>query len=114
MTLRNTSADKEKSIKLFSYLEWCLWNAADDSSNFQRNFNTGEVEIQGSTIYHKTEYKERRDHYAFFNVNTEISGFDSDRESFLGTYGSFEAPKAVVAGKSTNSVADGWSPIASP
>ena len=49
-----------KSIKLFSYVEWCLWNADDDSRNFQRNFSTGEVEIIGSTIYHKTEYRERR------------------------------------------------------
>ncbi len=113
MTLRNTSASSSKSIKLFSYLEWCLWNAADDGSNFQRNFSTGEVEIQGSAIYHKTEYKERRDHYAFFHVNSEISGFDTDRESFIGTYGSFEAPKAVADGFSSNSVADGWSPIAS-
>ena len=112
VTIKNTGNAK-KTVKLFSFLEWCLWNAADDSSNFQRNFNTGEVEIQGSTIYHKTEYKERRDHYAFFSVNAPIAGFDSDRESFIGTYGGFEAPAAVVAGKSGNSVADGWSPIAS-
>lgn len=100
-------------MKLFSFIEWCLWNAQDDSTNFQRNFSTGEVEIQGSVIYHKTEYKERRDHYAFFSVNTPISGFDSDRESFMGTYNGFENPDAVVKGQSNNSVADGWSPIAS-
>ena len=105
--------DTKKSFKLFSYIEWCLWDAQDDRSNFQRNFSTGEVEIQGSTIYHKTEYKERRDHYAFFTVNAPIAGFDSDRESFIGTYGGYDAPAAVVAGASTNSVADGWSPIAS-
>lgn len=112
MTLKNTG-DKEKTITLFSFIEWCLWNAQDDSTNFQRNFNTGEVEIKGSVIYHKTEYKERRDHYAFFSVNEKVSGFDTDRESFLGTYGGFDAPQAVMNGTSTNSVADGWSPIAS-
>lgn len=112
VTLENVS-DQEKNITLFSFVEWCLWNAQDDSTNFQRNFNTGEVEVKGSVIYHKTEYKERRNHYAFFSVNSPISGFDSDRESFIGTYNGFENPKAVMAGKSNNSVADGWSPVAS-
>ncbi|WP_066715361.1 GH36-type glycosyl hydrolase domain-containing protein [Clostridium sp. Marseille-P299] len=105
--------NESKTVKLFSFIEWCLWNAQDDSTNFQRNFNTGEVEIKGSVIYHKTEYKERRNHYAFFSVNAPISGFDSDRESFIGTYNGFENPQAVMAGASNNSVADGWSPIAS-
>jgi len=102
-----------KNLKLFSFLEWCLWNADDDDRNFQRNFSTGEVEIKGSVIYHKTEYKERRNHYAFFSVNSDIAGFDTDRESFIGTYNGFDAPQAVVAGKSNNSVAAGWSPCAS-
>ena len=112
VVVKNTG-DKKKEVKLFSFIEWCLWNAQDDQTNFQRNFNTGEVEIKGSVIYHKTEYKERRDHYAFFSVNAPIEGFDSDRESFIGTYNGFENPQAVAAGKSNNSVADGWSPVAS-
>lgn len=112
VVVSNTGTQK-KDVTLFSFAEWCLWNAQDDQTNFQRNFNTGEVEIKGSVIYHKTEYKERRDHYAFFSVNEEIAGFDSDRESFMGTYNGFHNPEAVFAGKSTNSVADGWSPIAS-
>lgn len=112
VVLKNTGKTT-KNVKLFSFLEWCLWNAQDDSTNFQRNFNTGEVEIKGSVIYHKTEYKERRNHYAFFSVNTNIAGYDTDRESFIGTYNGFENPKAVLEGYSTNSVADGWSPIAS-
>ncbi len=102
-----------KSFTLFSFLEWCLWNAEDDSTNFQRNFNTGEVEVEGSTLFHKTEYKERRDHFAFYTVNSPIDGYDCDRESFMGLYNGFGNPDAVVAGKSKNSKADGWSPIAS-
>ena len=113
MVLRNTS-DKPKSFKLFSFVEWCLWNASDDGENFQRNFNTGEVEIEGSTIYHKTEYKERRDHFAFYTVNADICGFDTDRETFMGgIYNGFANPGTVFAGKPANSVADGWSPVAS-
>ncbi len=112
LVLKNEGTEK-KTIKLFSFIEFCLWNAQDDSTNFQRNFNTGEVEIENSTLFHKTEYKERRDHFAFYSVNSKIDGFDSDRESFVGLYNGFENPQAVLDGKATNSVADGWSPIAS-
>jgi cellobiose phosphorylase len=102
-----------KTIKLFSFVEWCLWDAQDDTTNFQRNFNTGRVEIEGSTIYHRTEYNERRNHYAFYTVNTDIDGYDTDRESFIGLYNGFGDPQVVTAGQASNSVADGWSPIAS-
>ncbi|MBG7629536.1 MAG: glycosyl transferase [Bacteroidetes bacterium] len=112
VTLTNTS-NEVKKFKFFSYNEWALWNAASDMENFQRNFNTGEVEIDGSTIYHKTEYRERRNHYAFYSVNTEIDGFDSDRESFIGLYNSHAEPQVVMAGEPKNSHANGWSPIAS-
>lgn len=112
VTLRNTT-NATKKIKLFSFEEWCLWNAATDMENFQRNFSTGEVEIDGSVIYHKTEYKERRNHYAFYSVNTPINGYDTDRESFIGLYNEFAAPQCVVEGKPANSLAHGWSPIAS-
>jgi cellobiose phosphorylase len=86
-----------KQLKLFSFEEWCLWNAATDMENFQRNFSTGEVEIEGSTIYHKTEYRERRNHYAFYHVNTEIQGYDTDRETFIGLYNEFADPQVVMA-----------------
>ncbi|MGB4373569.1 MAG: glycosyl transferase [Halanaerobiales bacterium] len=112
LKIKNES-DVQRSLKLFSFLEWALWDALDDMSNFQRNFSTGEVEIEGSTIFHKTEYRERRNHYAYFTVNTEIAGFDTDRESFLGLYNGFHEPQVVSKGQSNNSVASGWAPIAS-
>lgn len=83
VTLRNKS-NETKKLQLFSFAEWCLWNAATDMENFQRNFSTGEVEVEGSVIYHKTEYRERRNHYAYYSVNQPINGFDTDRESFFG------------------------------
>ena len=112
LTLTNQSQEVKK-LQLFSFEEWCLWNAATDMENFQRNFSTGEVEIEGATIYHKTEYRERRNHYAFYHVNTEIQGFDTDRETFVGLYNGFNEPDAVMEGKPRNSHAHGWSPIAS-
>lgn len=112
VTVSNTS-NVNKKIKLFSFIEWCLWDANDDMTNFQRNLNTGEVEVKDSVIYHKTEYRERRNHYAFYSVNAPIAGFDTDRESFLGQYNGLDQPEVVTTGQSSNSIASGWSPIAS-
>ncbi|MGC8764344.1 MAG: GH36-type glycosyl hydrolase domain-containing protein [Brevinematia bacterium] len=112
LTLTNNDS-KVRKFKLFSFIEWCLWNAWDDQTNFQRNFSTGEVEIEGSVIYHKTEYRERRNHFAFYSANVEIQGYDTDRDSFIGMYNGFDAPDSVIKGKPKNSVADGWAPIAS-
>ena len=116
LTLTNESEQK-KTLKLFSYAEWCLWNAATDGENFQRNLSTGEVEIERANdftaIYHKTEYKERRNHYAYYSVNCPVNGYDTDRESFVGLYNELSEPQAVLDGKATDSLAHGWSPIAS-
>ena len=111
LVVTNDSSE-EKNISIFSYVEWCLWNADDDSRNFQRNFSTGEVEVKGSAIYHKTEYRERRNHYAVYSVNAPITAFDTARDSFLGLYHYAGNPEAVLNGKLTNSMASGWSPIA--
>ncbi|MFW6268038.1 MAG: GH36-type glycosyl hydrolase domain-containing protein, partial [Marinilabiliaceae bacterium] len=112
MTLANES-DKKKRFKLSSFIEWCLWNAEDDQNNLQRNLNTGEVEIEGSTLYHKTEYRERRNHYAFYHLNAPVLGYDTDRESFVGLYNELSGPQVVTEGRPRNSHAKGWSPVAS-
>jgi len=112
MTLRNLGQEVKK-LKVFSFEEWCLWNAQTDGENFQRNFSTGEVEIEDSVIYHKTEYRERRNHYSFYSVNAPVQGYDTDRETFVGLYSEKSMPDAVAEGKPRNSWAHGWSPIAS-
>jgi len=110
--VKNTS-DEKKDIKLFSFVEFCLWNAQDDMLNYQRNLSTGEVEVEGNCIFHKTEYRERRNHYAFYSVNTEINGFETDRDSFLGAFNGFDSPDSVMEGQLKNTIASGWYPIAS-
>ena len=111
VTVKNDSG-ADKALKLFPYLEFCLWDAMDDASNFQRNYSTGEVEVVGAAIYHKTEYRERRDHYAVFWANREPDAFDTRREAFLGVYGSPARPEAVFGDGCTDSIAHGWQPIA--
>ena len=110
LTLTNRTA-APKTLDVFSYVEFCLWDAMDDSSNFQRNFSTGEVEVEGSAIYHKTEYRERRDHYAVFWTNTPVTSFDTSRDAFCGVYGGPAAPQAVLAGHCSGSIAHGWAPV---
>lgn len=111
LTLKNNT-DTKKEITLHGMIEWCLWNAVDDQTNFQRNYNIGEVEIEDKALYHKTEYRERRNHYSYFYVNQKHDGFDTDLDTFLGLYNSYDTPNAVRDQKSYNSVASGWSPIA--
>ncbi|HWJ84930.1 MAG TPA: glycosyl transferase, partial [Cellulomonas sp.] len=110
--------DAEKTVTLFSFVEFCLWNAQDDQTNYQRNLSIGEVEIEqdgphGSAIYHRTEYRERRDHYAVFGVNTPADGFDTDRDTFVGQYNGLGEAAVPRSGASANSVASGWYPIGS-
>ena len=110
LTLKNETA-AEKTLDVFPYVEFCLWDAMDDSSNFQRNFSIGEVELEPDAIYHKTEYRERRNHYAVFWSNRPYDGFDTARDAFVGVYGSPALPEGVQNGCCTGSVAHGWAPI---
>jgi len=112
MKLTNRSSES-RSFSLYSLAEFCLWNAQDDMTNFQRNFSTGEVEADDRIIYHKTEYRERRNHYAFYGSSRRFDGFDTERDLFLGLYSGFDRPETAVKGISGNTLAQGWSPIAS-
>ncbi len=111
LTLINTT-DAPKSLRVTGAVEWCLWNTVDDTTNFQRNLNIGEVEIEDSTLYHKTEYRERRNHYAYYSVNAPLAGFDTARDAFLGHMGDWRNPRAIREERNCNSEAHGWSPIA--
>ena len=101
------------AVSLFSSIEFCLWDAQDDATNFQRNYNVGQVEVEDGVIYHKTEYRERRDHFAYFACSDALAGFDTQRDAFLGPYRGWDRPLAVERGESACSVAHGWQPMGS-
>jgi cellobiose phosphorylase len=105
--------DDRAPLSLFSAVEFCLWDAWDDATNFQRNLSIGEVEVEDGVIYHKTEYRERRNHFAFFGCSAEPVGFDTQRERFLGAYRGWDRPAAVEEGRSRDSIAHGWAPCGS-
>ncbi|RME75764.1 MAG: glycosyl transferase [Chloroflexi bacterium] len=104
---RDTPAD----LSAFSFVEFCLWDAWDDATNFQRNFSTGEVEVEDGVIYHKTEYRERRNHFAFFACSEPLLGFETQREAFFGPYRGWDCPQAVEKGQTSSSIAHGWAPV---
>jgi cellobiose phosphorylase len=112
LRLRNQS-DRPRSLRVFSFVEFSLWNAFDDQTNYQRNLSLGEVEVEGSAIYHVTGYRERRNHYAVYGLNVPPAGCDTDREAFFGPYRGWDQPQVVVEGRARNSVASGWAPVAS-
>lgn len=111
VTLKNEGS-APKTFDFFAAVEWCLWNAVDDTTNFQRNLSIGEVETEAGVIYHKTEYRERRNHYAFYSASETSHSFDSDRDAFLGADQDWSSPAAVEKGTCSNSIASGWYPIA--
>ncbi|NMC79321.1 MAG: glycosyl transferase, partial [Chloroflexi bacterium] len=110
LTLSN-HRHRTANLSIFSAVEFCLWDAWDDATNFQRNLSIGEVEVVDGVIYHKTEYRERRNHFAFFACSEELAGFDTQREAFLGAYRGWDSPQAIESGQMSNSIACGWQPI---
>jgi cellobiose phosphorylase len=100
-------------LSLFSAVEFCLWDAWDDATNFQRNYSIGEVEVEDGVIYHKTEYRERRNHFAYFACSEPLAGFDTQRDVFLGRYRGWDRPAVVESGRSAGSIAHGWAPCGS-
>jgi len=111
LTLTN-HREEAADLSIFAAVEFCLWDANDDATNFQRNYSIGEVEVVDDVIYHKTEYRERRDHFAYFACSEPLAGFDTQREAFLGQYRGWDSPSALEAGRLSDSVAHGWQPVA--
>src|SRR6185503_20273011 len=112
LTLTNRRTEPAH-LSTFSCIEFCLWDAQDDATNFQRNFSTGQVEVEAGVIYHKTEYRERRNHFAYFACSADVAGVDTQREAFLGPYRGWDRPVVVERGESANSIAHGWAPSGS-
>jgi cellobiose phosphorylase len=111
-TVRNTSA-YPKSLRLFSYAEFCLYEALNEMTNYQRTYSIGEVEVErgGAAIFHTTEHRERRRHVTLFGCTRDVSGFDTSRDAFVGVHNGLHEAAVPFTGKATGSVAHGWNPI---
>jgi cellobiose phosphorylase len=110
LTLTN-HRDESAQLSVYSAVEFNLWDAMDDATNFQRNYSIGEVEVLNGVIYHKSEYRERRNHFAYLACSEPVVGFDTQREAFLGAYRGWDSPAAVETGRMSDSIARGWQPV---
>ena len=111
-TVRNSGVEA-KDLSLFSYAEFCLYEALNDMTNYQRTYSIGEVEVEraGAAIFHTTEHRERRDHVTLFGCTHEVAGFDTSRDAFVGTHNGLHEAAVAFAGHATSSIAHGWNPI---
>jgi cellobiose phosphorylase len=113
LEIENTDS-KPRSLNIFSFVEFCLWDALNDMTDYQYNLNIGETSYENGTIFHLSRFRTDKSYFAFFScTNQKVKSFDSQRNNFLGRYGSLDAPEAVINGECTNSIACGWSPVGS-
>ena len=102
ITLENKSAE-QKSLKLFSFAEFQL-------EGYQRysDYNSYVYgEKDGNVIMCHNDAMEKPHNWfnGFMATDTDPDGFDTSKRAFLGVYGDIRMPKAVEAGKLSNSYA---------
>ncbi len=108
---------KSRKLRLFTFVEYASnWHLWMDTINLQytqyiltMNVIDGIID-HGTNIYlppQPDNFEEGgQARHTFLGVaGATISGFDTDRKKFLGNYGDYSKPQAVVAGKCTNSLA---------
>ncbi|RPI00936.1 MAG: N,N'-diacetylchitobiose phosphorylase, partial [Ignavibacteriae bacterium] len=118
LKLTNTGR-KKRNLRLFTYVEYSNnWNIYQDQINLQYSQYIMKMSVVNKMIDHGTNVMmpygaERLEgveqaRHSFLAVNgAPVSGFDTDRNIFLGTYGSYAAPAVVEQGRCRNSIAVG-------
>jgi cellobiose phosphorylase len=109
MTLKNTTSD-EMYLKIFSYCEFCLWDATRDQNDLQSIQFVGISRYNdGAILYH---FFDESTGYVFFASSEKIESYDCNRETFIGKYRDESKPAAVERGDCFGSEAIGGNPIA--
>jgi N,N'-diacetylchitobiose phosphorylase len=111
-----------RSLRGFTYVEYAAtWNAIDDLLNIQYVQYTSLMKVVNGIIDHGTNvyipempdnFKEKDQGRHTFQAiaGVEISGYDTDREAFLGPYRTYANPLAVESGQCSNSLGYGDNP----
>lgn len=115
----NNASGRPRKLSAFSYCEFaCDWNTQQDLVNLQYSQYILEARAEAGRIgitINKNLTPHRRDLLAPGQSKSAwaimpgglATGWDSDRDVFLGSYGGYAAPERVVAGQCANSVAFG-------
>ena len=116
--LSNLSA-RPRSLSAFTYVEYAgNWSAFDDLINLQYSQHIVRMSVEDGIIDHGTnvnipqmpdnfEEKDQGRHTFLALVGAEVTGYDTDRTAFLGSYGSYARPAVVERGECTGSLAAG-------
>jgi N,N'-diacetylchitobiose phosphorylase len=119
--LKNNSNRKRK-LRAFTYVELAgNWSAIDDLLNIQYVQYTALMKVTDNIIDHGTNInipempdnfmeKDQGRHTFQAITGVEVTGYDTDREVFLGPYRTYANPVAVEKGKCNNSIAYGDNP----
>jgi N,N'-diacetylchitobiose phosphorylase len=124
--VRVTNATRKKrTLSAFTYLEYAgNWSAIDDLLNIQYVQYTAQMKVFDGIIDHGTnvhipempdQFKEKDQGRHTFQAlaGARVTGYDTDREAFLGPYRTYADPIAVEKGKCSNSLAYGDNPCGS-
>lgn len=119
LKVTNTS-NKTRKIRAFSYCEFSnQWQTTQDQVNLQYSLfiskgekvadNLLRYSIHDNLYIQKPEDEVGNSYMSQWIslVGSPMTGYDTSRESFIGIYGSYKEPQAVVNGECTNSNAYG-------
>jgi len=109
LTLKNASSDK-KELSVFSYAEFCLWLADRDQNDLQSIQGLGIARYEEDAVFY--HFFDVSTGYAFFASSGIVTGYDCNREKFIGPYRGESNPIAVERGQCFNSETQGGNPIA--
>lgn len=102
---------KARDLSLFTYVEFCLWDAVMDMTDFQYNLNIAITKFKNNAMYHLTRHNVHKNYFSYFWSDTKVKSYDGERNKFTGNYRGEANPQAVENGKCTNSEAIGWAPF---
>ncbi|HCM41959.1 MAG TPA: glycosyl transferase family 36 [Candidatus Omnitrophica bacterium] len=111
VTLTNETK-KKRSLSVFPFLDWCLGSGNEVHREFQKTFIEVQVDRKLGAIIglkrpplvppHVNKGADSPLTAVFALTNAKTASYDGDKETFVGMYGTYAAPKAVVAGKVKN------------
>jgi len=109
LTLKNASSE-DKELSVFSYAEFCLWQAFNDLTDLQCSQGLGVARYEKDAIFF--HFFDVSTGYAFFASSGTVTGYDCNREKFIGPYRGESNPIVVERGQCFNSETQGGNPIA--
>ncbi len=104
VTLKNQT-DKTKEFKVYFACDFLLEGYSRYSDYMSYVFGSFEEKHNIVMCYNEAQERPHEWFNAFVASDRKVTGFESSRKAFLGTYGSFENPDSIKMGKLSNSIA---------